>query len=299
VRHRTLRAMAIEPGAPASVPAGRPVLLPGRGTTFVREVPGPQDGPVLMLLHGWTATAALNWLACFEPLGHWFRVVALDHRGHGRGIRSRRPFRLEDCADDVAALAEEMDIDRLIAVGYSMGGPIAQLLWQRHPELVEGLVLCATARRFAPGRAADRAFVSGLFGLSLAAAASPMNLQRRAVGRFVRNRLDGSPLSQWAASELQRNDPAALLQAGAALARFDSRPWLGGINVPTAVLVTEADRVVAPASQRALAASIPRAQVFSVQGDHGVCVLGAERFVPVLSAACQHVARQARDPLTA
>src|ERR1700730_4576693 len=102
------RAERVEQGAPSSVPAGRPVLLPGRGTTFVREVAGPDDAPVLMLLHGWTATGALNWLACFESLGRAFRVVALDHRGHGRGIRSRRPFRLEDCADDVAALAGEL-----------------------------------------------------------------------------------------------------------------------------------------------------------------------------------------------
>jgi 3-oxoadipate enol-lactonase len=291
--------MPTELGAPPSVPAGRPVLLPGRGTTFVREVTGPPGAPVLLLLHGWTATGALNWLACFESLGRSFRVIALDQRGHGRGIRSRRPFRLEDCADDAAALAEVLGIERVIAVGYSMGGPVAQLLWQRHPDLVEGLVLCATARRFASGRATDRAFFSGLFGLSLAASLSPANLQRRAVGRFVRNRLDGSPLSRWAADELARNDPAALLQAGAALGRFDSRAWLEGINVPTAVLVTELDSVIAPASQRALAASIPGAQIFGVHGDHGVCALNAERFVPVLSAACQHVARQARDPLRA
>jgi 3-oxoadipate enol-lactonase len=285
----------VETGAPSSLPVGRPVLLSGRGSTFVRELPGPPGAPVLMLLHGWTATAGLNWFACFQPLSRLFRVVALDHRGHGRGIRSRRPFRLEDCADDAAALAAELGIDRLIPVGYSMGGPIAQLMWRRHRELVEGLVLCATARRFAHGRPAERAFLSGVFGLSLAATVSPDALSRRALGRVLRSRLDGTPLSAWATGEMARNDPAALLQAGAALGRFDSRSWLGGIDVPTAVVVTEVDSVVAPASQLALADSIPRAQVFRVRGDHGVCALAPERFVPVLSAACQHVARQAAD----
>ena len=51
-----------------------------------------------------------------------------------------QPFRLEDCADDIAALLAALGVDRCIAVGYSMGGPIAQLLWQRHPHLVDGLV---------------------------------------------------------------------------------------------------------------------------------------------------------------
>ena len=91
-------------GRPA-LPPGRNVALPGRGTTFVRELAGPEGAPTLLLLHGWTATADLNWFACFEPLAEHFRVVALDHRGHGRGLRGDDPFRLEDCADDAAALA--------------------------------------------------------------------------------------------------------------------------------------------------------------------------------------------------
>lgn len=240
------------------------------------------------------ATAGLNWLACFEPLSQWFRVVAPDHRGHGRGIRTRRPFRLEDCADDVAALAETLGLTRIIPVGYSMGGPIAQLTWHRHRDLVEGLVLCATARRFTTQGPAERAMASGVYGLSLAASLTPPGLRRMAVGRVLTNRLAGTPMGDWAATELRRNNPAALLQAGACLTRYDARPWLGEVDVPTAVVVTTADRVVAPESQLALAESIPGAQVFQVHGDHGVCALRPDRFVPVLTAACQHVARQAQ-----
>ena len=134
-----------QPDAAPWLPPGRYVWLPGRGRTFVRELAGPPGAPMLILLHGWTATADLNWFACFHPLAERFRVIAIDHRGHGRGLRSIEPFRLEHCADDVAALARELGIDRFVPVGYSMGGPIAQLVWQRHRELVDGLVLCATS----------------------------------------------------------------------------------------------------------------------------------------------------------
>ena len=133
-----------------ALPHGRMVALPGRGSTFVREQSGPPGAPVLMLLHGWAATADLTWRHCYGPLAQQFRVLAIDHRGHGRGIRHAEPFRLEDCADDVAALAAQLGIERLIPVGYSMGGPIAPMLWQRHRPLVEGLVLCATSAVFGP-----------------------------------------------------------------------------------------------------------------------------------------------------
>src|SRR5829696_6288014 len=80
-----------------AVPTGRYVWLAGRGRTFVRELAGPAGAPTVVLLHGWTATADLNWWASYTPLSEHFNVVALDHRGHGRGIRSTAPFRLEQC----------------------------------------------------------------------------------------------------------------------------------------------------------------------------------------------------------
>src|SRR5436305_3314555 len=94
------------------VPQGGTVELPGRGRTFVRELAGPPGAPTVVLLHGLAATADLNWLPSYRPLARQFHVVALDHRGHGRGIRSARPFRLQDCADDVSALADVLGIDR-------------------------------------------------------------------------------------------------------------------------------------------------------------------------------------------
>jgi 3-oxoadipate enol-lactonase len=252
---------------------------------------------VVVLLHGWTATAALNWFPSFGPLGRHFRVLALDHRGHGQGIRSRQPFRLEDCADDVAAMADQLGITRLIPVGYSMGGPIAALTWLRHRHLVQGLVLCATAARFAGRRPANRIYAQGILGLALATDLTPAAFRRRAMVRVVNNRLDGTRLSGWAARELERNDPATLLRAGVALGGFDARSWLPTIDVPSAVVVTEDDRLVPPANQLALADAIPEAQVFGIAGDHGVCVRDAARFVPVLVAACRGVAQRTANPI--
>src|SRR3954453_22233267 len=116
----------------------------------VEDAPGPPGAPTLVLLHGVTLTAELNWGGIVEPLRVRYRVIMFDLPGHGRGVRTSGfglgDFRLEDCADDVAAVAAALGVERLVAVGYSMGGLVAQLLWRGPPGLVSGLVLCATAR---------------------------------------------------------------------------------------------------------------------------------------------------------
>ncbi|NNE18353.1 MAG: alpha/beta fold hydrolase, partial [Myxococcales bacterium] len=81
--------------------------LEGRGRIRVVEFKGPKGAPTLVLLHGLGATARLNWFAAFPELAQRYHVLAVDHRGHGQGIRSRS-FRLKDCADDVIAVADQL-----------------------------------------------------------------------------------------------------------------------------------------------------------------------------------------------
>jgi 3-oxoadipate enol-lactonase len=278
-----------------SLPPGRRIELPGRGRTFVRELAGPPGAPTVLLLHGWTASADLNWFRCYSSLGRSYRVVALDHRGHGRGIRSRRPFRLRDCADDAAALVDELGVGPVIAVGYSMGGPVASLLWRRHPAAVRGLVLCATARTFA-ARPQERVSFAALGGLALAARAVPDAMRRRLAQRFIGTRTDDRSIEGWVVEEMHRNDWKAVLEAGNALGRFDARSWIGEIDVPAAVLVTTRDGVVHPARQLALARSIPGSSLFPVDGDHTVCVTNPGRFLPALHSALEAVVAGRRTP---
>jgi 3-oxoadipate enol-lactonase len=271
--------------SPPGLPKGHPLELDGRGTTFYRRA-GDADRPTLILLHGWTASSALNWFATFPVLSRVFDVVAIDHRGHGRGIRSRRRFRLEDCADDTVALADALGIDRFVPVGYSMGGPVAQLIWRRHPDRVDGLVLCATSRYFVGGRPGERAAAPMLGLASLVARATPARLHRSLGERLLAARYDETELGMWAREEVGRNNPRMVVEAGQALATFSSRDWIGEVDVPTAVLVTELDTVVPPRRQRALAAAIDGARTYPVAGDHGVCALEPDAFVPVLERAC-------------
>jgi len=276
----------IEAPAP-ELPPGRLIELPGRGTTFIRELKGPAGAPTVILLHGWTVTADLNWYPSYGPLSEHFNVVSLDHRGHGRGIRTRRPFRLEDCADDAMALAEVLDIQRPIAIGYSMGGIIAQLMWRRHGRRLGGLVLCATAGAFTAGRQEQLNFV-GLGGLALFSRLAPPPIRTRLVDQYLDRRTRG--WQQWANHELRGSDWRMVLEAGATIGWFSSEAWAADIDVPTSVIITTDDRVIPTSRQRRLAELIPGAQVFEIEGDHDVCVSAVERFEPLLIAATLAVA---------
>lgn len=264
--------------------------LKGRGRIRVVEYAGPEGAPTLMLLHGLGATGVLNWLSAFDALTERYHVVAVDHRGHGQGIPTRH-FRLKDCADDAVAVAEALGIDQLIAVGYSMGGPIAKLCWSRRPDRVRGLVLCATARHFTPDRypVLTRAVLPGAV---LGARLAPDLVRGQIIESMVRD-VDSATARNFVREEMSGADPAALAQATRAVLRFSSRNWASDITVPTAVVVTTRDKVVPTRRQYALANAIPGARLFEVDGDHFACADRDGPFVPQLVAACDYVNAEA------
>ncbi|MGB2940082.1 MAG: alpha/beta hydrolase [Candidatus Dormiibacterota bacterium] len=280
-------------------PPGRVVLVPDRGEMFIRDS-GPEsdrNGTVL-LLHGWMFGGDLNWLTCFGPLmDAGYRVVSVDHRGHGRGIRSRRPFRLADCADDCAGLLQTIGVEQATIVGYSMGGAIAQIFAHRYPELTAGLVLSATTDQWRE----DRRMRMGWRAIRLLEFMLTHS-QRRVWHSILRRngRTDTSDeILDWIIGELERNDPKAIAEAGREMARFDSRPWVAEITAPAAVIKPRRDQLVPPWFQEQLARDIPGARLFQVEGDHTVVGMHPERYVPVLLEAIADVRSRATDAGTA
>ncbi|HEY1741205.1 MAG TPA: alpha/beta fold hydrolase [Acidimicrobiia bacterium] len=268
------------------LPRGRFVTLPDRGRTFVREIDGPPGAPTVVLLHGWMASGALNWYQAFDTLGAHYHVLAPDHRGHARGLRTRRRFRLADCADDVAAICRELGVDEAIAVGYSMGGPIAQLFWHRHRDLCSGLVLGATAAGFIPGvreRIVFTSMMSAAVGTTrLGELAIHMPLVPPSVRPILARSTGPGTLPNWAAREFRRHDWRMLMEAGHSIGTYHAS-WISSIDVPTSVLVTSRDTAVSPDLQRRMADEIPTSTVHEIADSHIAC---ARRTfgVPLLAA---------------
>lgn len=286
----------LPPVPPDALPPAAVVALPDRGEVFFRDT-GPHGAELpVLLLHGWTATADVNFLGAYRPLAEDRRVISLDHRGHGRGIRSEEPFSLEDCADDAAALLDVLGIDRVIAVGYSMGGPVAMLLAQRHPGRVAGLVLQATALEWS-GEWWERARWRGLALMELAIRlGTGESIVARVLRELTHHRPELILIRPWLASEFRRGDPGAIADAGRALARYDARPWAATLAIPAATVVTTRDLLVPTHKQQALAEAL-QAQVFELVSDHNAPLLHANEYGAVTRHAVAAVAAAAGQRL--
>jgi pimeloyl-ACP methyl ester carboxylesterase len=260
---------------PPLLPLGTLVRVPDRGDVFVRYQAGPHRATTVLLLHGWMASADLNWLGTFPELAGRYHVVAMDHRGHGRGIRTREPFCLEDCADDAAGLLRELGVRDAVVAGYSMGGPVALLLARRHPDLVRGLVLVASAAELArTGLSRGMGTMVHLLG-PLVRSGLPDRMLAGVAGSRPAFLGELAELTPWMAGEMKRLHPSDIVGAGRAIVGFDARPWLAELGAPAASVVTLRDLVVGPDRQRSTAAALG-APVIEVDGGHAVCVTDPE-----------------------
>lgn len=252
------------------LPPGRLVAIEGRGEFFVRvhEHRDPA-APVLLLLHGWTASADLQFFTAYRALAERWSFVAIDHRGHGRGLRTSAPFSLEDAADDAAAVVRALGIDQVIPVGYSMGGPISMYVTRRHPDIVRALVVQATAMEWRRARR-DRMTWYGLpiLGAILRSWWFPRYTDRL-VSRMIPVGHELEPFLPWIVGEMRRGDNQAILEAGKALRQHDASDWAHELGVPAGVLLTTRDRLVQARKQRAMAVELD-ATVRELRDDHFV-----------------------------
>jgi pimeloyl-ACP methyl ester carboxylesterase len=289
---RPLRRIPGLPPVPPLLPPGRVINLAGRGEVFVRDSGGAPADPVVLLLHGWTASADLNFFPVYAQLAGSYRVIAMDLRGHGRGMRSTEPFSLEDCADDAAALLGQLGAGQAIVVGYSMGGPVGLLLARRHPGLVAALVMQATAlewHRTARERMVWRLLAVVELGLRLGTGTGVAE-------RLLRQEIEQAPEMEvyqpWLAAEFRRGLARELADAGRALSRYDAEPWAGELGLPAAMLITTSDRLVRPSKQRELAEAL-QAHVIEVDADHDLPLVKSDEYARLTKLAVDSAAAAA------
>lgn len=279
-----------EAPVPPPLPDGRTVAVPGRGELFMRQVDGPEGSVPVLLLHGWMWTADLNWWSVYEPLGASNTVLGVDHRDHGRSMRTERPFSLEEAADDHAALLDLLDIPKVIVCGFSMGGPIALLLAERHPEKVAGMVLAGTTLDFSSGSwlATARWRLMPLFGGVIR-----LGHFERIVARQLRwtaeQDPDFAPYRAWVAGEWRRQAAKDIIEGGEAMAAFDMRERASALrHLPSVVVLPTRDQLVEPWRQEALAEALG-SEVLAFDADHFANFEAPEPFADAIVEAVHRV----------
>lgn len=115
-------------------------LMGVNGINLYVETAG--EGPPLMLLHGFTGSAA-TWRALIPTFSKSFHTIAVDLIGHGRSDAPREPlrYRMDLCIADLLALLDALGVSETAVLGYSMGGRTALHLAAAAPERVRALVL--------------------------------------------------------------------------------------------------------------------------------------------------------------
>lgn len=252
-------------------------------------------GPSFLFVHGFATTSRI-WTKQFRdlpPAG--IRTVAFDHRGHGASTAPMTETSIENLADDLRLVLEDLDLRDMLLVGHSMGGMAALVFALRYPEVaarrLRGLVLVSTAARIA---AAAVPFA--------AAATTPFT------AGFVRSGVwSRSDWSRWAARAHFGTDPlpsqvelVRVLLASArqetvvgcarAVAMFDVRAHLARVALPVLVVNGSADVLTSPGDARVLARALPDARLEIIPGaGHMVMLERADRFDALLCGFAREV----------
>jgi pimeloyl-ACP methyl ester carboxylesterase len=116
------------------------------GLRMYYEVHGKRTSqPPVVLIHGAFSATGTSWGELVRPLSRTRQVISVELQGHGRTADIDRPLRVEHLADDVAALLDEIRVERADLWGYSLGASVALHVGLAHPEKVHKLVLQSVA----------------------------------------------------------------------------------------------------------------------------------------------------------
>lgn len=165
----------------------------------------------------------------------------------------------------------------------------------RHPDKVQGLVLCATGHSFVKGGRERYVFTSTMAALAATTRMGQLaaHVPSRQVQRLMpirQDRVRPNSLQRWAAAEMRRHDPRVLMEAGHAIGNYDAGPWIGEVDVPTTVLVTTEDRAIQPETQLNMARAIKRSEIHLTKHGHVLCA--RPEFASPLADACASVAER-------
>lgn len=216
------------------------------GNELYYEMSG--EGVPHLFINGLSADTR-QWEFILQALGSTPQVIRYDMRCAGKSEKPSAPFTIEDLAEEASGLLKALGIARTRVLGFSMGGMVAMHLAQRHPKLVERMILVATAPSFrGPYPVAEdvrtmlrRTDVSPeLLAQVYRVCVGPIHRRKVSVEEFVAFRLsDPTPQSA-----------EAYLRQLAAIESFDIEREIGSIQAPADIVVGDEDHLIPPANAR-------------------------------------------------
>jgi pimeloyl-ACP methyl ester carboxylesterase len=221
------------------------------------DPPGNRRDPIVFL-HAFPLDQTM-WNEQVTDLRSECRVVTFDWRGFGESTSGVETSSMDLFADDLAALLDQLKIQRAVVCGLSMGGYAAFAFHRRHKERIAALVLANTrAGADSPEGRQSRLEMARLVRRSGTEAIADTMLSRL-LGPSTRNTSPETVES--VRRTILRNRPEPVAQALVGMAgRPDSTDMLGLIDIPVLVIAGTEDAIITADEMEAMASLIPNAE---------------------------------------
>lgn len=251
--------------------------LEANGERLYYEVSG--EGPAIIFLHS-LGSSSHAWRKQKEHLQSEYKVILLDRRGHGKSSHNGS-ISIDTGVDDVEALLDHLQVERVHIAGLSMGGTEALRFYERHSERVRSLILCDTFAMLPPDRVEERL---ASLRQRLAAAGSMAQFARNYVQDTFQPHTPAE-VKEEMASVLGSMQESSYLAAAVAVYQANVGHVPETVKVPTLILVGEEDDRTTPEFMREqLASKIPQASFHVIpQAGHIVNLDQPERFNQLLT----------------
>lgn len=218
------------------------------------------DGTPVLLVHGFPLNLEM-WRPQIDALGQRWRLIVPDLKGAGgsEGPDDPAEYTMDSYADELRALLDELDVDKVVLTGLSMGGYVVFAFLRKYPERVAALVLADTRAEADPPegiekrtKQQDQVRAEGTAGLIDA-------LSGALLGEKTRT---SNPNVVETARAVMDNPPRSFIgELEAMKGRPDSTPDLTTISVPTLIIVGEEDGVTPPDASRKMHEHIAGSQL--------------------------------------
>ncbi|OGW49744.1 MAG: hypothetical protein A2V62_04345 [Nitrospirae bacterium RBG_19FT_COMBO_58_9] len=221
-------------------------------------------GLLIVFLHAFPLNRSM-WAAQEQALSSQFRIITIDLRGHGESDAPLWRYTLDQSADDVNTLLDQLAIQQALFVGLSMGGYTLFAFYRKYPARVKGLILAdtkaqadtaeGTEGRFQMAQTAYKQGPSAIADIMIPKLLSPATIQAR------------PEIVQQVRAMIERNQISGIAGDLMAMAeRPDSIPLLSQITCPTQIIVGELDQATPPSDAKLMADQIPNAQLAIIPG---------------------------------
>lgn len=235
-----------------------------RGIEVAYDAAGAEGGEPVVLLHGFPFNRSM-WREQVEALRDTHRVITPDLRGHGASEVGAGAATMEEAAQDIASLLDELNVGSASVAGLSIGGYVALAFYRLFPERVRSLVLADTraqgdtdearrAREENAGRVL-REGMGAIADLMLPKLFAPATLEQNpeVVARVREMILTTKP------------EGAAAALRGMAV-RSDQTDLLKEIRVPVLILVGGEDAITPPADSELMRSRIEGSRLEIIGG---------------------------------